>query len=257
MLPAYGSRIFPASAPPPPAGSAQDWTSKVLNREVSAAMFRVSPPRWQRLLAGIIGYGLLPSAVAPVDAAALTRMAHVNFVISGSVAAVEDGDTLTVQTATGDRFHIRLSDLDAPETAHAANPLAAHGAYGARKHRRSCPQAPALARGQAGGDAAAASLRQLAPLRAAARADCYEVDVYGRPVCHVFVGQVNVNLEQLRRGWAMAAHQARWIRDPASKPAEQAARAARVGIWRQPAPQAPARWRDQCWCKGLCTGAER
>ncbi|CAN0470054.1 unnamed protein product, partial [Phaeothamnion confervicola] len=49
------------------------------------------------------------------------RTAKVNFSIAGTILAVEDGDTLTLRGAGGGRFHIRLSDLDAPEVEHARN----------------------------------------------------------------------------------------------------------------------------------------
>ena len=199
---------------------------------------------------------LLLSGVSQADPAPNLRSAKINFVVSGTIVAVSDGDTLTMQATTRDRFHIRLSDLDAPEIAHASNPYAEHGGHVEHSHRHSCPNAPAQAPGQAAGDAAAASLRALAPLHAAARAECYEADNYGRLVCHVFVGSTNVNLEQLRRGWGMTPSKARWIRDPASVPAEEVARAARLGLWAHGTPLAPAHWRDRCWCDGQCADAQ-
>lgn len=186
----------------------------------------------------------ISSALMPALCGADERAAKVNFVISGTVAAVEDGDTLTLRGAGGGRFHIRLSDLDAPETAHARNPYSG---------RRSCGHAPAAAPGQAGGEAARAALAQRAPLKALARAECYTVDHYGRAVCHVFVGTTNLNAEQLRGGWAMLASTHAWVRDPASRAAEQAAIQARRGIWAGARPPAPARWRRRCWCQGQCS----
>ena len=182
----------------------------------------------------------------------LSRTARVNFVVNGQVVAVEDGDTLTLRAASGDRFRIRMSDYDAPEVAHASNPYRDHNGD---QRRRNCPRAPPQARGQPGGEAAAASLRALAPLHVQARAECYESDGYGRFVCHVFVGTTNLNLEQLRRGWGMTASKSRWIRDPASRPVAQAARLAGVGIWAEPEPIVPATWRNNCWCRADCAGA--
>lgn len=174
------------------------------------------------------------------------RAAKVQFVISGTVAAVADGDTLTLRGAGGRRFHIRLSDLDAPETAHPHNPY---------RERRSCRGAPATAPGQAGGEAARAALMQKAPRKTRARAECYTVDRYERAVCHVFVGSTNLNTEQLRGGWAMLASRPAWVRDPGSRAAEQAAIKAHRGIWAGARPQAPGRWRSRCWCQGLCSRA--
>lgn len=171
------------------------------------------------------------------------RGAKVNFVISGTIVAVEDGDTLTLRGAGGGRFHIRLSDLDAPEIAHARNPY---------RQRRSCRGAPASAPGQPGGDAARGALSHRAPRKARARAECYTTDRYGRPVCHVFVGTTNLNAEQLRGGWAMVASTHAWVRDPASRVAAQTAQRARRGIWAGARPPTPAHWRHRCWCQGQC-----
>ena len=176
------------------------------------------------------------------------RPAKVNFVISGTIVEVEDGDTLTLRGEGGGRFHIRLSDLDAPEVAHARNPY---------RERRNCRSAPSSAPGQAGGDAARAALSQRAPRKATARAECYAIDRYGRPVCHVFVGTTNLNVEQLRDGWGMLLSKGSWVRDPASTAAEQAARQAHRGVWAGPHPQSPERWRSRCWCQAKCSPESR
>jgi len=182
---------------------------------------------------------ILPSLAA--DA----RAAKVNFTIDGTILDVEDGDTLVLRGAGNGRFHIRLSDLDAPEVEHARNPY---------RERRSCRNAPRRAPGQAGGEAARAALSRRAPRKAAARAECYTIDRYGRPVCHVFVGATNVNLEQLRDGWGMLLGRRAWVRDPASLAAEQDARRARRGIFAAQGAQTPEHWRSRCWCQAQCSG---
>lgn len=182
---------------------------------------------------------LTSSAVAALDA----RTAKVNFSIAGTILAVQDGDTLTLRGEGGGRFHIRLSDLDAPEVEHTNNPY--------RKQGR-CQRAPRRATGQAGGEAAREALSRRAPRKAAARAECYAIDRYGRPICHVFVGALNLNLEQLRDGWGMLLSKPAWIRDPASVAAEQSARSARRGIWAGAQPRSPDQWRAQCWCRAEC-----
>lgn len=189
------------------------------------------------------------SATSLADA----RGAKVNFRVDGRVLAIEDGDTLTLRGAGGGDLRIRLADIDAPEAAHAHNPYARDGE---RSGRHECPGAPRAAPGQPGGAAATRALNTLAPVGAAARAECYETDAYGRLVCHVFVGTRNVNLELLREGLAMTAPKARWIRDPASRTAAHDARAARRGIWQADSPRSPSRWRRKCWCQGQCAGAE-
>ena len=171
------------------------------------------------------------------------RTAKVNFIIAGTILAVEDGDTLTLRGTGGDRFHVRLSDLDAPEVAHGHNPY---------RERRGCRGAPASAPSQVGGDSARAALATRATVEAAARAECYVIDHYGRPICHVFVAATNLNVEQLRDGWATLLTKRSWIRDPASVAAAQTARQARRGIWAEASPQAPASWRQACWCRAKC-----
>ncbi len=202
---------------------------------------RTRGPTWGWLL-------LLVPWLAPPAWGADQRPAKVNFVISGTIVEVEDGDTLTLRGEGGGRFHIRLSDLDAPEVAHARNPY---------RERRNCRSAPASAPGQAGGDAARAALSQRAPRKTTARAECYAIDRYGRPVCHVFVGTTNLNVEQLRDGWGMLLSKGSWVRDPASVAAEQAAMQAHRGVWAGARPQSPERWRSRCWCQAKCSPESR
>lgn len=171
------------------------------------------------------------------------RAARTNFTISGTVLSVEDGDTLTLRGTGGGRFHIRLSDLDAPEVEHSNNPY---------RDRRTCRNAPRRAPGQIHAEAARDALNRRAPRKAAARAECYTIDRYGRPICHVFVAATNLNLEQLRDGWAMLLSKRSWVRDPASDAAAASARSARRGVWAGAQPQPPEQWRARCWCQGEC-----
>ena len=176
-------------------------------------------------------------------AATDARGAKVNFIIEGTVESVLDGDTLTLRGPGGGRFHLRLSDLDAPETAHPRNPY---------RERRGCKRPPASVPAQTHAEAARAALAALAPRKSALRAECYVIDRYGRPVCHVFAGQTNLNLALVRDGHAMLIDRRRWIRDPASAEAASAARAARRGLWAQAAPTPPDDWRQRCWCRAQC-----
>jgi endonuclease YncB( thermonuclease family) len=207
------------------------------------------PKPYRKLCCTAVGMvGMVASLFALPVLATDGRAAKVNFTIEGTLVEVEDGDTLTLRGVGGGRFHIRLSDLDAPEVAHASNPY---------RERRNCRNAPARAGGQADGEAARAALLRRAPRKAAARAECYTIDRYGRPVCHVFVGATNLNLAQLRDGWAMLLSKREWIRDPASAAAEQQARAARRGIWAGDHRQTPDSWRARCWCEGVCANDGR
>ena len=99
------------------------------------------------------------------------------------------------------------------------------------------------------------SLQGLA-LGKSARAECYEIDRFGRLVCRVFVAGRNVNLEQIERGWGMLRERADRVRDPASSGAEARARARKVGVWSLTKPLHPGVWRERCWGHGECAGAQ-
>lgn len=210
---------------------------------------RIHPEAYARRCCVFVALALCGLSLLMMPAAATeSRVSKVNFTINGTVVEVEDGDTLTLRGSGGGRFHIRLSDLDAPEVAHANNPY---------RERPSCRNAPHRAAGQPGGEASREALSRRAPRKAAARAECYTIDRYGRPVCHVFVATTNLNLEQLRDGWGSLLINRTWVRDPASADAEQAARNAHRGIWADQQPQSPDSWRSRCWCQAQCIGTGR
>ena len=175
------------------------------------------------------------------------RSAQVLFGIEGRVESVEDGDTIRIQTAAGVRSTVRFSDIDTPETYHGAfTPANCNG----------CEPIPERL-GQPGGQGARDSLLALISTGDQVRAECYERDPYDRVVCHVFRGAINLNLEQVRRGWGWLPNNDLWVRDPESRTAEQAARAARLGAWGLAGQVAPAEWRRACWREGHCPGAEQ
>lgn len=176
---------------------------------------------------------------------ALGREGLVNFSISGIVTKIDDGDSLGIEGVGGARFNIRLSDMDTPEISHQAFTP------------RDCPCSPLPYRpGQPGGQAAKQSLIELVSVGGKVRAECYEMDQYGRAVCHVFNGAVNLNLEQIKRGWGWTPSRSQWIRDPDSKPAEAGARNAKLGAWGLANQVSPDVWRRDCWRSGNCQGAE-
>lgn len=183
---------------------------------------------------------------APRATFASPRASLVNFRLPGKIAKVEDGDTLTMHAQGGGSFVIRLSDIDTPEVFLSRNPS-----------RDRCPAGPADAPGQQFGKAATASLMSMAPAGAAAVAECYEIDAYSRLVCHVFVGNTNLSLEQIRQGWAMTLSNPRWVRDPDSAREEANARQRKAGIWSVANPASPEKWRKECWCDGACRDAEK
>jgi micrococcal nuclease len=99
-----------------------------------------------------------------------------------TVAYAVDGDTLRVREADGDLDYVRLVGIDTPEDVKPGYPS------------------------ECGSRAAAASMDRLAPegvevtLRYDSVAD--HEDVYGRILAHAFVGGRQLELVQLRRGWA-------------------------------------------------------
>ena len=169
--------------------------------------------------------------LSSTGAKALIFSDKVEFVVEGLVVSVDDGDTVRIRDGKNQLHKIRFSDIDAPETPHGA-------------------ERP----GQPHGRDARTSLRALA-LKKPARAECFELDMYQRSVCHVYVANVNANVEQVRRGHAMA-NRTNPVRLQAEiYAAENDARAARRGLWQDAKPVPPWVWRRQCWKERKCEGA--
>jgi micrococcal nuclease len=102
------------------------------------------------------------------------RIGHIDYAV--------DGDTLRVEVADRELVYVRLVSIDTPEDVKPGTPV------------------------ECGSKAAAASMRGLAPegaevlLRPDSVADGY--DRYGRLLAHAFVDGRQLELVQLRRGWA-------------------------------------------------------
>jgi endonuclease YncB( thermonuclease family) len=130
-------------------------------------------------------------------------------VFDAFVLFVTDGDSLTV-SREGERIKIRLADIDAPE------------------------------KEQPFGKQSRVSLRELAGKRQV-RIDSRAVDQYGRLVAQVGIEGLDVNREQVRRGmaWTYSYRRA----DNPYQDSQEEARAAGRGLWSQPDPQPPWRWR--------------
>ena len=122
------------------------------------------------------------------------------------VVGVSDGDTLTALSADRRQIKCRLYGIDAPE------------------------------KKQAFGHASKISLAALSYGRAA-RIDVLGRDRYGRSICRVAVGGVDVNREQIARGMAWMYRQ--YADDLDYSQAEGAARARRIGIWLEMEPVPP------------------
>lgn len=134
----------------------------------------------------------------------------------GPRCALSDGDTITVLDEAKVQHKIRFAGIDAPEAK------------------------------QSYGNASKESLSRLV-FNKRVEARCHKRDRYGREVCAVFVGSRDVGLEQVHAGMAW------WFREYAHEQtvadrgayggAEDAARAARRGLWKDAKPVAPWEWR--------------
>jgi endonuclease YncB( thermonuclease family) len=99
-----------------------------------------------------------------------------------TIAYAVDGDTLRVREPGGDLAYVRLVGIDTPEDVRPGHPT------------------------ECGAKAAARSMERLAPegatvtLRYDSVAD--HTDVYGRTLAHAWIGGRQLELAQLRRGWA-------------------------------------------------------
>ena len=130
-----------------------------------------------------------------------------------TIAYVVDGDTLRVRQPSGQLAYVRLIGIDTPEDVRPHTPT------------------------ECGALEAAASMRLLAPegagvvLRGDSVADA--TDRYGRILAHAFVNARQLELEQLRRGWAYLYRFEGQRFDGLSvfEAAERSARRAGRGVW--------------------------
>jgi endonuclease YncB( thermonuclease family) len=132
--------------------------------------------------------------------------------VTGRVVSVADGDTITVLDATKTQHKIRLAGIDAPEKA------------------------------QPFGQRSKESLSDLV-FDQAVTAKTSKRDRYGRSVGTVLVDGLDANLEQIKRG--MAWHYKAYEREHSPQErltyaeAEEVARGARVGLWKDDQPVPP------------------
>lgn len=154
-----------------------------------------------------------PTALLLLAALASSPTHATPHAIYGKVVGVSDGDTLTILDANQVQHKIRLAEIDAPE------------------------------KSQEFGQVSKQSLSDLAFGESAA-ATCKEEDRYGRSVCKVVVNGINVNAEQVARGFA-------WVYSQyASKFSvlyafEMKARAGRKGLWSDKNPTPPWEYRRE------------
>lgn len=139
-------------------------------------------------------------------------------VLSGRVVGVADGDTITVLDSTNTQHKIRLDGIDAPE------------------------------KKQAFGNVSKKSLSDLV-FNKDVEVDWQKVDRYGRKVGKVIIDDVDVNLEQIKRGlaWFYKKYQGELSQADriAYANAEREAEASQVGLWVDKDPIPPWEFRKQ------------
>lgn len=132
--------------------------------------------------------------------------------LTGRVVAVADGDTLTVLLDGTREARVRLWGIDAPERGQPWSRRAREALAARAMHR----DAQVVERG---------------------------TDGFGRMLARVSVEGVDLAEAQLRDGYAWVFR--RYTTDPALFALEEAARAARRGLWSQRDPEPPWRFRDR------------
>ncbi len=130
--------------------------------------------------------------------------------ISCRVVGVSDGDTVTCLTSEKQQIKVRLAQIDAPEK---------NQPFG----ERSKQALSAMVYGKQ---------VTLQP---------ETTDKYGRTVARVVVGGVDANLAQVKAGMAWVYTQ--YAREQSYFAAEKQARANRAGLWTDPNPIEPSKWR--------------
>jgi micrococcal nuclease len=127
------------------------------------------------------------------------------------IAYVVDGDTLRVREADGDLAYVRLIGIDSPESVKPDTPT------------------------ECGGEDASRSMDQLAPEGAKVRLvlDGEREDNYGRTLAHAYVHGRQLELVQLRRGWAeiYRYHDRTFAGLSSYYAAQEGAKAAGRGVW--------------------------
>ncbi len=129
---------------------------------------------------------------------------------AGRVVGVHDGDSITVLASGNEQLKVRLEGIDAPE-------LKQPFSQSAKK---------VLSSLVFGKDVNFERLKK---------------DRYGRTIAVVFVGQINVNLELVKQGFAWRYDA--YSQDPVLLDAQNSAKAAKRGLWADQSPVPPWEWR--------------
>jgi endonuclease YncB( thermonuclease family) len=130
--------------------------------------------------------------------------------LTGRVVGIADGDTISLLDKTQGLTKIRLHQIDAPE------------------------------KKQDFGQRSKQSLSDLIYGKEV-RIEVADIDKYGRTVGKIWLGPMDINLEQVKRGMAWVYE--KYATEPTYFAAERAARMSRIGLWNQPNPQPPWEYR--------------
>lgn len=154
---------------------------------------------------------------APVSQAPVAVSNSIQLVIEGKVINVHDGDTITVLDQNNKKFHIRLQGIDAPELK------------------------------QEFGSVSQQNLSRMV-LGKQVTIVWTKVDKYRRTVGTIKLNGQDMNIEQVKAGMAWHFKKYEDEQEPQDRvtyaAAEQQARAAKLGLWKDPNPTVPGEWRQ-------------
>jgi len=143
---------------------------------------------------------------------------NVQLVIEGKVIGVHDGDTITVLDQDNKKFTIRLQGIDAPELKQ---------------------------------EFGAVSQKNLSGMVLGKQVSIHwnKVDKYRRTVGTIMLDGRDINIEQVKAGVAWHFKKYEDEQSPADRityaAAEQSARAAKLGLWKDANPLPPGDWRQE------------
>lgn len=137
--------------------------------------------------------------------------------LQGNIISVIDGDTVILLDNKQQQHKIRLDKIDAPELGHGKDKPGQHFGMESKESLLN------LIYGQE------------------VRANCKDRDRYGRLLCTLWLGSMNVNLEQVRRGMAWVYR--KYCNDPYYYLTEDEARRAKRGLWQSSDAMAPWEYR--------------
>lgn len=129
---------------------------------------------------------------------------------TGNVVGVADGDTITVLDAKQSQHKVRLAEIDAPEKA------------------------------QAFGNKSKQALSALVFGKSVTIVEQGQ-DKYKRTIGRIYLGDVDVNAEQVKQGMAWVYR--KYSKDQTLLPFETEAKAQRLGLWADSNPTPPWEWR--------------